>query len=234
MKNTTPVRPATHVTCAAALLLALVGCAGRNAQRDTPASTPQTRAPQPAPSQPATPQVAPAPQADATTVAPASPQPRPVVTQQPIAATPPPVVATPPPQTVRRAAPPVARTPASVAPAPKSAASPAVTSPLPVAPPTLDLTSLTERLRGTKAIGIFTKITLKNQVDDLLGHFREHYRGKPTPTMAELRRSFDLLMMKVLSLLQNDDQTLASAVVSSREAIWGLLSDPDKFAALQS
>jgi len=85
-------------------------------------------------------------------------------------------------------------------------------------------------------MGIFTKITLKNQVDDLLGHFRDHYRGKPTPppTMTELRRSYDLLMMKVLSLLQDSDQTLASAIVSSREAIWGLLSDPEKFAALQS
>ena len=40
-------------------------------------------------------------------------------------------------------------------------------------------------------------------------------------------------MMKVLSLLQEADQTLASAIVSSREAIWGLLADPKKFATLQ-
>lgn len=41
------------------------------------------------------------------------------------------------------------------------------------------------------------------------------------------------LMMMVLSLLQDDDQALASAIVSSGEAIWGLLSDPKKFATLQ-
>jgi hypothetical protein len=41
------------------------------------------------------------------------------------------------------------------------------------------------------------------------------------------------MMMKVLSLLQDDDQALASAIVSSREAIWGLLADPKKFATLQ-
>jgi carbon monoxide dehydrogenase subunit G len=41
-------------------------------------------------------------------------------------------------------------------------------------------------------------------------------------------------MMKVLSLLQDEDQTLASDISSSREAIWGLLADPKKFAALQS
>ncbi len=51
--------------------------------------------------------------------------------------------------------------------------------------------------------------------------------------MAELRRSYDLLMMKVLSLLQDHDQRLASDIVSSRERIWGLLADPKKFAALQ-
>ena len=104
--------------------------------------------------------------------------------------------------------------------------------PASAAPLTLDLAAQ-ERL-STKAIGVFTKLSLKNKVDDLLDHFREHYQGKPTPTMAELRQSYDLMMMKVLSLLQDDDQPLAASIVSSREAIWGLLSDPDKFAALQS
>ena len=51
--------------------------------------------------------------------------------------------------------------------------------------------------------------------------------------MMDLRRSYNLLMMKVLSLLQDDDQKLASAIVSSREAIWGLLADPKTFATLQ-
>ena len=64
--------------------------------------------------------------------------------------------------------------------------------------------------------------------------FREYYQGKAKLTMTELRRSYDLLMMKVLSLLQDDDQELAFAIVSSREAIWGLLSDPKKFANLQN
>jgi hypothetical protein len=52
--------------------------------------------------------------------------------------------------------------------------------------------------------------------------------------MAELRQSYDLLMMKVLTLLQDSDPPLAKEVVSSREAIWSLLADEKKFAALQS
>jgi hypothetical protein len=94
------------------------------------------------------------------------------------------------------------------------------------------LTALRERLRATKAIGLMTKLTLKNQVDDLLDRFRGHYAGKDKVTMQQLRQSYDLLMMKVLSLLQDKDQILASDIVASREVIWGLLADPRKFATL--
>ena len=58
--------------------------------------------------------------------------------------------------------------------------------------------------------------------------------GKAKETMKDLRRAYDLLMMKVLSLLQDEDQQLASAIVASREAIWGLLADPVKFETLQT
>jgi hypothetical protein len=138
---------------------------------------------------------------------------------------------------------PVAKPPAAPAPVAKAPAAPTpvarapTPAPPPVAspaPPALDLNALKEQLKETKAIGVFTKITLKNQVDDLLDQFRDYYQGRAKVTMAELRRSYDLLMMKVLSLLQDADQKLASAIVSSREAIWALLADPKKFATLQS
>jgi hypothetical protein len=113
----------------------------------------------------------------------------------------------------------------TAAPAPPKQAAPA---------PTLDLAALEARLKQTKAIGLMTKLSLKNKVDDLLDQFRKHHSGKPMPTVAELRRSYDLLMMKVLSLLQDHDQQLASDILSSRERIWGLLADPKSFAALQA
>lgn len=103
----------------------------------------------------------------------------------------------------------------------------------PAAGPELDLKALQDQLRQTKAIGFMTKLTLKGQVDDLLGRFRDHYRGRTKETLKDLRRAYDLLMMKVLSLLQDADQQLASAIVASREAIWGLLADPVKFETLQ-
>jgi hypothetical protein len=136
-------------------------------------------------------------------------------------------VAEPPNVTSQPGPPPPAAKPATPQPVPAAAPAPTART------PALDLNTLEAQLKETKAIGFFTKIALKNQVDDLLDQFREYYQGKAKLTMTDLRRSYDLLMMKVLSLLQDEDPRLASAIVSSREAIWGLLADPKKFATLQ-
>src|SRR6202171_3484231 len=186
------------------------------------------------------------PQSAAETVAPAP-------TPAPAPSPPSPAMATPssaaalnpanppvtPPATARQSAvkpaTPAAKAPATVAKAPvaqpakKESAAPDVAK---NASPTLDLTSLEQRLKDTNAIGVLTKIALKNQVDDLLGQFRAYYEGKLKTTLAELRRPYDLLVLKVLSLLQDSDPLLASAIVASREAIWGILSDRTKFATI--
>jgi len=39
-------------------------------------------------------------------------------------------------------------------------------------------------------------------------------------------------VLKVLSLLQDNDPSLAAAIVASRETIWRILSDPAKFATI--
>jgi len=100
------------------------------------------------------------------------------------------------------------------------------------AAPTLDLKGLEQRLRDTQAIGLFTKLSLKNQVDDLLAQFKAFHQGQSRKTLEQLRQNYELLLMKVVSLLQDGDPGLASAVFSSREAIWGMLTDPKKFAAI--
>ena len=100
------------------------------------------------------------------------------------------------------------------------------------ASPHFDLTSLEQRLKETQAIGVLAKIALRNQVDDLLSQFRSFHEGKLKTTLAELRRPYDLLVLTVLALLQDNDPSLAAALVASREAIWGILSDPAKFATI--
>src|SRR5207237_8996742 len=98
--------------------------------------------------------------------------------------------------------------------------------------PTPDPPSREQRLKDTDAIGVLTKIALKNQVDDLLDRFRAYYQGKLKTTLAELRRPYDLLVLKVLSLLQDSDPSLASAIVASREAICAILAGRAKFATV--
>jgi hypothetical protein len=199
------------------LLSLLAGCAG---------------VPSLAPSAPLQPVASPTSAAAPPSSAPAAP-PRPAAAAAPPQAAAPPEVPSPSPS-IAKAAPPTAPTPPKAP--PPSASIPKADTPAPEvakpkAPP-LDLTSLEQRLKSTNAIGVLTKLTLKNQVDDLLDQFRAYYQGKLKTTLADLRRSYDLLVQKVLALLQDRDPPLATAIVASRDAIWGILSDPKKFATI--
>ena len=92
--------------------------------------------------------------------------------------------------------------------------------------------SLEQRLRETSAIGVFTKLSLKNQVDDLLSQFRAFHAKQSAVPLGDLRQHYESLLAKVLGLLQNGDPDLARSISASREAIWGILTDPQKFAAI--
>ena len=95
--------------------------------------------------------------------------------------------------------------------------------------PPLDVAALKARLRDTNAIGLFTKLALKNQVDDLLQQFRAHYLNGQKTNVAALRQPYDMLVLKVLALVQDGDPSLARTISGSREAIWSILADPEKF-----
>lgn len=150
--------------------------------------------------------------------------------------------AAPQPPAVSPAAPVVAAAPIIEAPKVDKPAVKAPVKPAALPPPkpqaaapataTLALDTLEQRLKNTPAIGVFTKLTLKNQVDDLLDRFRAHYEGRGGLTIPQLRQHYEQLLAKVHGLLKDGDPALAGAVVNSREAIWGVLTDPVKFAKL--
>ena len=85
-------------------------------------------------------------------------------------------------------------------------------------------------MRDTKAIGLMTKLSLKNQVDDLLADFKAFHERKANTRLDDLRERYNLLMLKVLSLLQRDDPPLARDLTASRDALWTVLADPVKFS----
>jgi len=207
------------------LALAIAGCGG---VKQAPPAEPPKSAPQAAVEAQAVAPAAPVrePPSAPTPSAPSTPTPSAPSTPTPPT---PPIAATPP-----VAAPPAkapAKTAAPAAPAAKKETTVAGDAKQPAAAP-LDLASLETRLKNTQAIGVLTKLSLKNQVDDLLNQFRAFYQGKLKTTLAELRRPYDLLILKVLSLLQDKDPPLATDLSASREAIWGILSDPVKFAKI--
>jgi hypothetical protein len=123
-------------------------------------------------------------------------------------------------QTAAATKPPIAPAVAATAPAAKPAQ------------PQLDFKAMEQRLRDTSAIGVFTKLSIKNQVDDLLKAFRGYHSGKIPPTLDELHQRFDGLLLKVVTLVQDDDATLASSISASRGAIWDRLSNKESFESI--
>ena len=76
---------------------------------------------------------------------------------------------------------------------------------------------------------MLTKIAVKNQSDDLLERFRAYHRQQGATALSDLRRSYDMLFLKLLALLQDGDPPLAKDIDRSRAAIWEILADPQKF-----
>jgi hypothetical protein len=99
---------------------------------------------------------------------------------------------------------------------------------------TLDVSTLATRLRKTKAIGLRTKLAVKNESDDLLEQFRAYHARHGSATLVELRRSYDSLFSKLQSLLEEADPNLARDIDRSRAAIWTFLADPLRFGASAS
>ena len=110
-----------------------------------------------------------------------------------------------------------------------------VLAPAPVArklEPPLDVAALKTRLRETRAIGTFAKLALSNQMDDLVQEFRSLHLGGQSSNVTKLRQRYDLLVLKVLALIQDGDPPLARTIAGSREAIWSILADPEQFKSV--
>lgn len=110
-----------------------------------------------------------------------------------------------------------------------------IVAPAPVArklEPPLDVAALKTRLRETRAIGAFAKLALSNQMDDLVQEFRSLHLGGQSNSVTKLRQRYDLLVLKVLALIQDGDPPLARTIAGSREAIWSILADPEQFKSV--
>jgi hypothetical protein len=94
----------------------------------------------------------------------------------------------------------------------------------------LNLATLEDRLRETKAISGLRKLSLKGEIDDLLARFREAHAGGRAE-VAKLRDPYNSLIDRIYAMLKKDP-ALGADILASRESIWGLLTDRTQFAAL--
>ncbi|MGH8615094.1 MAG: hypothetical protein ACREYF_24495 [Gammaproteobacteria bacterium] len=112
-------------------------------------------------------------------------------------------------------------------PAPTAApAAPAAKEPVAAPAPNakrFDLDMLTERLKQTSAIGVFTKLAINADATDLIDAVKKYRKlAILQAKLAEIRSRFDGLVMKILALLE-DDLQLARDIYVAREQIWSSL-----------
>ena len=95
-----------------------------------------------------------------------------------------------------------------------------------------DLDALVDRVSHSKALGFFTKLSLKQDVDQLLSSFRAHHDGSENDSIEQLRERYDVMVQKLVILLQEKDQELVQTIHDGRENLWAMLSDEEKFAGM--
>ncbi|MGI9319645.1 MAG: hypothetical protein ACR2QW_20110, partial [bacterium] len=88
-----------------------------------------------------------------------------------------------------------------------------------------DLESMTAKLRETKAIGTFTKLSLKKKIEKLSREFEIYHDGKSNLRIEQLRERFDLLYHKVVVLLEDADEELHKEIAAGREDIWAYFAN---------
>lgn len=98
----------------------------------------------------------------------------------------------------------------------------------------VDLDLLEDLLKETKAVGVMTKLKLKGEITKLLKKVDAYHDGKSRLTMAQIREQYDLLYMKVVSLLQGKDDDLHHQLCNSWDQIWSTLEDPEQFKKLSA
>lgn len=86
--------------------------------------------------------------------------------------------------------------------------------------PQINVSALKKRLRTTHAIGLFTKLAIRNDITDLTDLIKR-YRKKSTLTdkLNEIRAHFDGLLLKIVALL-DEDPDLSRDLYVGREQIW--------------
>jgi hypothetical protein len=97
-----------------------------------------------------------------------------------------------------------------------------------------DLHKLADALGKSDAVGWVEKLRLKSSIDELIGRMRDFHRGARRYTLAQLQEQYDLLMMRIAGLLQDNDKALHGRLCNAWHSIWATLQDRQRFEAMSS
>ena len=90
------------------------------------------------------------------------------------------------------------------------------------------LDELLGRFADTKAVGIFTKLSIKGNVTRLHNAFGVYHQGERPPSLAELRERYDVMLQEMIILFQKKDPDLARDLYAVRMLLWSYFVDPEK------
>jgi len=89
----------------------------------------------------------------------------------------------------------------------------------------IDFESLEKQVKETKAIGVVTKLKLSNDINKLLADLKAFHAGNSPLTLEQQREQYDLLYMKIVSLVQENDPELFNQLCNAWDPIWAELQD---------
>jgi len=89
----------------------------------------------------------------------------------------------------------------------------------------IDFESLEKQVKETKAIGVVTKLKLSNDINKLLADLKAFHAGNSPLTLEQQREQYDLLYMKIVSLVQEKDPELFNQLCNAWDPIWAELQD---------
>ena len=99
----------------------------------------------------------------------------------------------------------------------------------PVEEEIVDLKLLADMLAKTKAVGLFTKLSLKKDINNVLKRLNQFHDGKSNFTLEQLEEQYNLLLMKIAIHLQDNDLALHRHLCNAWLVIWEDLRDFDRF-----
>ena len=93
----------------------------------------------------------------------------------------------------------------------------------------IDLDDLAKRVGDSKAIGLLTKLSLKREIEVFKVDLKAVHDGASKSTLTQMRERYDLMVHKLMTLLQAKDPGLAKEIAEARNFLWAKLADPKEF-----